>query len=155
MPRSPQTVEPKRVVKPMEEQLIKTIEHDLRQVIQEEAHRFRDRYSECQKVDSIYLNEDVSIGVYDIQLHGLTCNHYLNLFVTSGVIYEFPEFSCFIVYEDKDADFKRDLAHILLLYTPITNRCYVKIELHDYEIRETAEHIIKTATAEEEMENEN
>jgi hypothetical protein len=143
------------VVMSMEEQLIKTIEQDLRQVVEAEAHRFRDRYSECQRVDSIYLNEDISVAVYDLQIHGLICHHYLNLFVTSGVIYEFPEFSCYIRFEDKEADFKRDLAHILLLYTPVTNKCFIKVEFHDYEIRETAEHIIKTATAEEEMENEN
>ena len=132
----------------MEQELIKTIEEDLRQVVEAEVLKFRDRYSECKKVDSIYFNEDVSIGVYDIPLHGLICNHYLNIFVTSGALYEFPEFSCYVVFEDKERDFKRELAHIILIYTPVTNRCYIKTEIHDYEIREVAEHIIKIAVTE-------
>jgi hypothetical protein len=143
------------MVRGMEQQIIKVVEQDLRQVVEAEINRFRDRYTECQKVDSVYLNEDLSIAVYDIQIHGLTCDHYLNLFIAGDRIYEFPEFRCYITYEDKDADFKRHLAHILLLYTP-TNRCYIKVELHEYEIREVAEHIIKTAVAAaREAENEN
>jgi hypothetical protein len=133
----------------MTQELIKLIEEDLRQVAETEITKFRDRYSECQVVNSIYLNEQISIGVYDIQIHGLSCDHYLNLYIAGDRIYEFPEFRCYITYEDKEADFKRHLAHIVLLYTP-TNRCYLKAEIHYHEPREVAEHIVKAAAAAEE-----
>ena len=65
MPRIKQDFEPKHVVRDMEhqptQQLVNMIEQDLRQVIEMEVTKFRDRYSECKKVDSIYLNEDISI----------------------------------------------------------------------------------------------
>jgi hypothetical protein len=137
------------MVRVMEQEIIKTIEADLREVVEAEVFKFRDRYSECKKVDSIYFNEDVSIGVYDVPLHGLICNHYLNIFVTSEALYEFPEFSCYVVFEDKERDFIRRLAHLMLIYTPVENRCYIKTEIHDYEIREVVEHIVRIAAAEE------
>ncbi len=137
----------------MAQELVSMVEADLRQVVEAEFMKFRDRHPECTKVDSIYLNEDVSIGVYDIQLHGLICNHYLNLFVTRDIIHEFPEFGCRIVFEDKEANFRRDLGYIMILYTPL-NRCYIKAEIHEYELREAAEYIVKTAAAIEAAEEE-
>ena len=100
----------------------------------------------------------ISLTSFNFQLHvmdshGLTCNHYLNIFVSGDRLYEFPEFGCFVVFEDKERDFKRTLAYIMLIYTPVTNTCFIKTELHEYEIREAAEHIIKVAE-EEEMEGE-
>jgi hypothetical protein len=133
----------------MEQEPIKTIEADLREVVEAEISKFIDRYSECKRVDSIYFNENVSIGVYDIPLHGLICNHYLNIFVTNDRLYEFPEFSCYVVFEDKERDFRRALAHIMLIYTPVTNKCFIKTELHEYEISDVAKHIVKTAKIEE------
>jgi hypothetical protein len=150
--RSKQDLKPKHMVRGMNEHLIKTIEQDLRQVVQTEIMRFRDRYRECKNVDSIYFNEDFSVIVYDIILHGLVCDQQLNAFVTSDRIYEFQEFRCYIVFEDKEMEFKRNLGHIILLYTPVTNNCFIKTELHEEEIRETAEHIVRAAG---EMENEN
>jgi hypothetical protein len=130
----------------MAQELIDMVERDLRQVVEAEFMKFRERYSECVKVDSIYLNEHVAIGVYDIQIHSLICSHHLNIFIAGDRLHEFPEFNCYVRYEDKDTDFKRDLGHIVLLYTP-TNKCYVKFEFHEYELREVAEHIMKTAAA--------
>jgi hypothetical protein len=132
------------------EELVKMVEADLREVVEAEVLKFRDRYRECQKVDSIYINEDFAVGVYDVLIHGLVCNHYLNIFVTSGVVYEFPEFRCSVVFEDKEMDFRRELAHILLIYT-VASRCYIKTEIYYYDIREVAEHLIRVATLEAEQ----
>jgi len=57
----------------------------------------------------------------------------------------FQSYHVYITFEDKEHDFKRDLAYIKLIYTPIGNRCYFKAEIHHYEIREVAEHIVKVA----------
>jgi hypothetical protein len=125
-------------------ELVDLVEKDLREVVEWEMIRFRDRYPECMKVDSIYINEDFGVGVYDIQIHGLVCNHHLNIFVTREALYEFPEFRCWVVFEDTEFGFRRELAHILLFYTPL-NKCYVKTELNETELRETAEHIVRVA----------
>jgi hypothetical protein len=132
----------------MEQQLIEIIEKELREIVENEIMKFRDRYSECKNVDSIYFNEDFSVGVYDIQIHGLICSHHLNIFIAGEALYEFPEFRCNVVFEDKEMDFRRELAHIVLVYTPV-NRCYIKTETHYYDIRETAVHIVRAAAAEE------
>jgi len=44
-------------------ELVDLVEKDLREVVEWEMIRFRDRYPECMKVDSIYINEDFSVGV--------------------------------------------------------------------------------------------
>jgi hypothetical protein len=128
---------------------LEAIETDIRQVVETEVSKFLGRYQECKKVDSIFFNEDFSVGVYDIEIHGLVCNHYLNLFVAGEAIYEFPEFRCSVIFEDKEMDFRRELAHIVLVFTPVTNKCFIKTELHHYDIREVAGHIIKIAEIEE------
>jgi len=63
----------------MRQDLISMIEQDLREVAEAELMKFRDRYVECKQVDTIYLNEDLSVGVYGVLIHGLPCNHYLNI----------------------------------------------------------------------------
>jgi hypothetical protein len=131
----------------MEQDMIKIIEADLREVVETEFSRFRDKHRDCKFVDSIYLNEDVSVGIHNIPLYGLVCSHHLNLFVTDRALYQFPEFRCYIIYED--GNFRRELAHIMLIYTPVENMCFIKEEIHEYELRETAEHIIKAAAEEE------
>jgi hypothetical protein len=128
------------------EELIAMVERDLREVVGIELMKFRDRYPECIKVDSVYLNEHFSVSVYDIQVHGLRCSHHLNIFIAGNALFEFPEFGCFVEFIDPEYNFKRDLAYIKLVYTP-ANRCYIKTEIHEIEIRETAEHIVRVAAA--------
>ncbi len=129
-----------------DERLIQMVEKDLREVVEWEILRFRDKYPECMKVDSIFIDEDFSVGVYDIQLHGLVCSHRLNIFVTKETLYEFPEFRCWVVFEDKEMGFRSELAHILLVHTPM-NKCYIMTEIHEYELRDTATHITRVAAA--------
>jgi hypothetical protein len=131
------------------EELIKTIEADLRQVVETELMKFRDRYPECKLVDSIYFNEHISIGVYDVLIHGLTCNHYLNVFVGGSTLYELPEFSCHVEFIDKEHDYKASLGRIVLVYLPGDNRCYIKTEIHEYELHDTAVFIVRAAAEEE------
>jgi hypothetical protein len=139
----------------MREDLVRVVEQDLKEVVEAEIQRFRDKFVECKQVDTIYLNEDFNVGIYGIELYGWRCNHYLNMFITRDTIYEFPELSCFLEFEDKEHNFKRDLAYVKLIFTPIPNRCYVKAEIHETELRETAEHIVKVAWLEEGGNDEN
>jgi len=65
----------------MKQDLVSIIEKDLKQVVEVEIQRFRDKFVECRKVDTIYLNEDLSVGVYDMETHGWRCNYYSNMFI--------------------------------------------------------------------------
>jgi hypothetical protein len=132
----------------MEEELVNIIEADLRAIVEEEVNKFNQRYSECIEVNGIWFNEDFSTAIYDKLLHGLPCDIFNNVIVTREHIYEFQDLKCRVVYEDKEYDFRRTLALMVLLQLPFFNRCYIKTEIYYYDIGEVAEHIVRTAEAE-------
>jgi hypothetical protein len=65
----------------MEEDTVKTIEADLRALVEAEINKFLDRYSECTRVDSIYVNEDFDAVAHGVLLHGLPCDYHVNAIV--------------------------------------------------------------------------
>jgi hypothetical protein len=73
----------------MEEDTVKTIEADLRALVEAEINKFLDRYSECTRVDSIYINEDFDTITYDVLLHGLPCDYHINVIVTRFLLTQY------------------------------------------------------------------
>ena len=63
----------------MEEEAVKTIEADLRALVEAEINKFLDRYSECARAGSIHVNEDPGAITYDVLLHGLPCDYHVNV----------------------------------------------------------------------------
>jgi hypothetical protein len=129
----------------MEEQLIKMVEADLREVVERELNQFLEHYGECQKVDDLWVMEDFGIGIEDVRLHGLLCDYRSNIFVRREDVFEIPQFLCWVEFTDPEHNFARRLAHINLVYLPKLNKCYIRAEIHDYDIREVAEHIVERA----------
>jgi hypothetical protein len=132
----------------MDEHLVKTVEADLRQLVETEVKRFTEHYTECQEVSSIWTVEDLDVGIYDVMLHGLNCDYHIFIFVTKDQLIEIPQYTCWVTFEDPEHRLYRRLAHIKVLFIPSLNKCYLEKKIHDYDIREVAEHIVKTAEAE-------
>jgi hypothetical protein len=128
----------------MEEQLIKMVEADLREVVERELNQFLEHYGECQRVNDIRISEDLWVGIENVRLHGWICDYRSNIFVTRDDVFEIPQFLCWVEFTDPEHNFARRLAHINLVYLPKFNRCYIRAEIHDY-IRDVAEHIVEKA----------
>jgi hypothetical protein len=122
----------------MEEQ-VKTIEEDLRALVEAEIKRVLERYSECMRVNSIYINEDFDATIYDTLLHGLPCDYHVNVVITREQLYEIPEWICWVMYEDEVK--VRRLGFIKIVHLPGLNKCYIQTETYESDIREIAEHI--------------
>ena len=103
--------------------------------------------SECTRVDSIYINEDLDTTTYNVLLHGLPCDHHVNAIVTREQLYEIPEWVCRPMYEDGVKT--RRLGVIKTVHLPGLNKCYVQTSIYESEIKETAEYIASTAEAQE------
>jgi len=129
----------------MEEQLIAMVKEDLRKVVEEELKKFLEHYTECQRVDDLWITEDFGVGIEDVKLHGWNCDYRSNIFVRRDDIFEIPQFLCWIEFTDPEHYYARRLAHINLVYLPKFNRCYIRAEIHDYDIRDVAEHIVEKA----------
>jgi hypothetical protein len=129
----------------MEEQLIKMVEQDLREVIERELNRFLEHFTECERVDDLWVMEDLGVGIEDVKLHGWICDYRSNIFVRRDDVFEIPQFLCWIEFADPESNLYRRLAHINLVYLPRLNKCYIKTDIHDFDIREVAEHIIEKA----------
>lgn len=132
-----------------EEQLVAMIEADLRQVVETEVKRFAEHYEECKEVSSIWTVEDLDVSIYDITLHGLNCDYHEFIFVTKDQLVEVPQYTCWVTFEDPEHQLYRRLAHVKVLFIKDLNRCYVEKKIHNYDIREVAEHIARIAEAEE------
>jgi hypothetical protein len=128
----------------MNEELIQMVEQDLREVVERELEQFLEHYEECQRVDDLWVMEDFGVGI-NVKLHGWVCDHRSNIFVRREDVFEIPQFLCWVEFADPEHNFARRLAHINLVYLPKLNKCYVRAEIHDYDIREVAEHIVERA----------
>jgi hypothetical protein len=129
----------------VEEQLVAAIEADLRELVERELRQFLEHYEECQRADDIWITEDLWIGMENVRLHGWVCTYRSNIFVRRDDVFEIPQFLCWIDFSDPEHYFARRLANINIVYLPNLNRCYVKAEIHEHEIRDVAEHIAITA----------
>jgi hypothetical protein len=131
----------------VDEDLVRTIEADLRALVEAEINKFLERYSECTRVHSIYINEDFDAIIHEMLLHGLPCDYHVNIVITREQLYEIPEWVCWPMYEDGVKT--RRLGFIKIVHLPGLNKCYVQTEIYENDIREIAEHIASTAEAQE------
>jgi len=136
-------------VRSVDEQLVKMVETALRLITETEVEKFAERYEECKEVSSIWTVEDLDIATYDVLLHGLNCDHHIYVFVGRDQIVEMPQYTCWVTFEDPEHHFYRRLAHVKVLFIPSLNKCYLEKRIYYIDIRETAEHLVKTAEAQE------
>jgi hypothetical protein len=132
----------------MDEQLIKMVEADMRQVVEEELNKFLEHYTECQRVDDLWVNEDFGVGIENVKLHGWICEYRSNIIIARDDLFEIPQFLCWIEFTDPEDIFTRRLAHINLVYLPKSNKsnnCYIRARIHELDIWEVAEHIVEKA----------
>jgi hypothetical protein len=135
----------KREAVDVEEQPLDAIEADLRELVEKELTRFLEHYEECQRVDEIWISEDMWVGKENVRLHGWVCDYRSNIFVRRDDVFEIPQILCWVEFSDPENYFARRLAHVNIVHLPSLNRCYVKAEIHDHDIRDVAEHIVITA----------
>ena len=135
------------MVMAMEDQLIQMVKQDLKQLVEEDIRRFTEHYPECKEVSSIWIAEDLEIGIHNIMLHGLICDYHLHVFITREQLVEVPEYVCWVSFEDPEHEVYRRLAHVKLLFLP--GRCYIESKVHDFDVHELADHLVRLAVAEE------
>jgi hypothetical protein len=131
------------------EDAVKTIEADLRQLVETEVKRFAEHYTECQEASSIWTVEDLDVSIHDVMLHGLNCDYHNFIFVTKDQLIEIPEYLCWVTFEDPEHQLYRRLAHVKVLFIPSLNKCYIEKKIYHYDIREVAEHIARTGAEED------
>jgi len=127
----------------MTEDLVNVIERDIKEVVEAEIRKFLEHYEDCEKVDGIFTNEHLSIAQYDVLLHSLPCDIHRNIIITSTSIYEIPEITCWLEYEDEE----KEIAIGYVKVVSALDKCFVKTYIDDYEIKNIAEKIVKEAEA--------
>ena len=127
----------------MTEDLVNTVERDIKEVVETEIRKFLEHYEECKVVDAVFTDWHVNVHEFKHLIHGLPCSIETSFIFSGTAIHEIKEVTCYIDY--KDEEYSKGLGYVSIIR--FADKCFADYRVDKNDIRELAEKIVGEAEA--------
>jgi hypothetical protein len=127
----------------MTESLVELVVKDIKEVVEVEIEKFLDHYEECKVVDAVFTDWHVNVHEFKHLIHGLPCSIETSFIFSGTAIHEIKEVICYIDYKDEEYSEGLGLVYIIRF----ADKCFADYRVHENDIRELAEKIVREAEA--------
>jgi hypothetical protein len=124
-------------------QLVEVVKRDLKEVVEAEIKRFLEHYEECKVVDAVFTDWHVNVHEFNHMIHGLPCSIETSFIFSGTAIHEIKEVTCYIDYKDEEYSEGLGLVYIIRF----ADKCFADYRVHENDISELAERIVREAEA--------